>query len=432
MGTRLPDLVRIATATSAALVLAACSAAPTGTTQYRSEVAYEPVSLDSAPALPGVIAANDALGLTMLRTGGEAAGWEGNTVVSPFSAYVALAMLAEGARGGTASAFDAALGASGEARTDAVAALRGALLEYDGDPALAALEELPEAPLLHLADRVVLDDQFAPEDAYLDALARRFDAGIETVDLGDPAAKQVLDEWVDRQTGGLVPESAIEPDPNLRLVLQDAMVLAARWLQPFDPGLTGESPFEAPGGTVDVNTMRGSSGWAWTVTETGDWTSVRMPYVEGFVADLVLPPVGIDPADADQATLTRLWTEGSAAPDGPLVVVSLPVLDLRARMLDLTPALAELGLGELFDGPDLSGITTAEDLHVTQAVQQALLKLHEEGTVAAAVTEIGVAGSAAPTEIVEVNFDRPFLVRVAHADTNLTLFLAAIRDPSLG
>lgn len=432
MGIRLPELIRIATATGAAVVLAACSAAPTRTTQYRSEVAYEPVSLDSASALPGVIAANDALGLTMLRTGGEAAGWEGNTVISPFSAYVALSMLAAGARGGTASAFDSALGAPAEARADAVAALRGALLEYDGDPALAAQDELPETPLLHLADRVVLDDQLVPEDAYLDMLARRFDAGIETVDLGDPAAKQVLDEWVDRETGGLVPESAIEPDPDLRLVLQEAMVLAARWLQPFDPGLTGESPFEAPGGTVSVETMRGSSGWAWTVTEMGDWTSVRMPYVEGFVADLVLPPEGTDPSGADTATLARLWAAEPATPDGPLVVVSLPVLDLRARMLDLTPALEELGLGELLDSPDLSGITTAEDLYVSQAVQQALLKLHEEGTVAAAVTEIGVAGSAAPTEIVEVNFDRPFLVRVAHADTNLTLFLAAIRDPSLG
>ncbi len=51
---------------------------------------------------------------------------------------------------------------------------------------------------------------------------------------------------------------------------------------------------------------------------------------------------------------------------------------------------------------------------------------------AAAVTEIGVAGSAAPTEIVEVNFDRPFLVRVAHAGHQRHLFLATIRDPSLG
>ncbi len=60
------------------------------------------------------------------------------------------------------------------------------------------------------------------------------------------------------------------------------------------------------------------------------------------------------------------------------MVVSLPVLDLRARMLDLTPALEELGLGELLDSPDLSGSTLAEDLYVSQAVQQALLKLHEE------------------------------------------------------
>lgn len=425
--------VATAAATAVVAVLAACSAPAAETQEYRSEVAYERISLGSASALPEVVAANDALGLTMLRTGGDATGREGNTVVSPFSAYVALAMLAEGAAGGTAAAFDVALGASGAARSDAVAALRDVLLEYDGDPALAAREDLPETPLLHLADRVVLDDALVPEDAYLDALARRYDAGIETVDLGSAAAKPVLDEWVDRHTGGLVPQSAIEPDPDLRLVLQDAVVLAARWQQPFDPGLTTESPFRAPDGPVDVATMHGGSAWAWRVTEAAGWTAVRLPYVEGFVADLALPPEGTDPADGDQATLAELWSGGTTVPaDGPLVVVSLPVLDLRARILDLAPALTEMGLGELFDTPDLSGITTAEDLYVSQAVQQALLKLHEEGTVAAAVTEMGVAGSAAPVEIVEVDFDRPFLVRVAHADTGLTLFLAAVRDPSLG
>jgi hypothetical protein len=31
-----------------------------------------------------------------------------------------------------------------------------------------------------------------------------------------------------------------------------------------------------------------------------------------------------------------------------------------------------------------------------------------------------------------MHFDRPFLVRIAHADTDLTLFLAVVRDPSAG
>lgn len=412
--------IRSVAAVAAVGVLAACAAQPS-VGQYRADVAYQQVSLGEASALPQLLAANDELGLAMLRSG-EAP----NVVVSPFSAYVALAMLAEGARGGTAESFDAALGAAGADRTDAVNALRGALLVHDGDPAVAAGDELPEAPLLHLADRVLLDDELVPEQAFLEVLARSYDAGIETVDLGTDAAKPVLDEWVNRETGGLVPESAIVPKPSLRIVLQDAMVLAARWLVPFDPNNTFEEPFETPDGMVDVEMMHGTADGAWPVTEADGWTAVRLPYVDGFVADLVLPPDGVDPADADAATLAALWD--GTEPAGS-VTVAVPVLDLEARPLDLTPSLTDVGLGELFDAPDLSGITTADSLFVDQAVQQARLMVDEDGTVAAAVTEIGVAGSAAPLPAVEVRFDRPFLVRVAHEDTGLTLFLAAIRDP---
>ncbi|MDX5450576.1 MAG: serpin family protein, partial [Actinomycetes bacterium] len=302
-------------------VLAACAAQPDAG-EYRAEVDYRQVSLSEASALAQLLAANDELGLAMLRSG------EGsNVVVSPFSAYVALAMLAEGAHGETAEAFDSALGAAGGDRTDAVNALRGALLVHDGDPAEAAGDDLPEEPLLHLADRVLLDDELVPEAAFLEVLARSYDAGIETVDLGTDAAKPVLDEWVNRETGGLIPESAIAPKPSLRLVLQDALVLAARWLVPFDPNSTFEEPFETPEGTVDVEMMHGTADAVWPVTETASWTAVRLPYVDGFVADLVLPPDGIDPADADAATLAALWD--GAAPAGS-VAVAVPVLDLDA------------------------------------------------------------------------------------------------------
>ncbi|MGM0385102.1 MAG: serpin family protein [Actinomycetota bacterium] len=403
-------------------VLAACAASPE-IDEYRAEVAYQQVGLGEAPALPQLLAANDELGLAMLRSG------EGsNVVVSPFSAYVVLAMLAEGARGGTAESFDSALGAAGADRTAAVNALRGALLVHDGDPVVAAGDELPEEPLLHLADRVLLDDDLVPEQDFLEVLARAYDAGIETVDLGTEAAKPVLDEWVNRETGGLIPESAIVPKPSLRLVLQDAIVLAARWLVPFDPNSTFEEPFGTPDGPMQVETMHGTADGFWPVTDADGWTAVRLPYVDGFVADLVLPPDGVDPADADAATLAELWA-GPAGASAGSVSVTVPVLDLEARPLDLTPSLTDVGLGELFDAPDLSGITTAASLFVDQAVQQARLMMNEEGTVAAAVTEIAVAESAAPLPAIEVRFDRPFLVRVAHADTDLTLFLAAVRVP---
>ncbi|PWD52316.1 serpin family protein [Serinibacter arcticus] len=431
--TRRHGIVRAA-AGAGVLALAACSTqgAASTTTELRSDVAHEVVAIDEAPALAGVLAANDALGLSMLRAATDADP-DANAVVSPFSALVALSMLAEGARGTTATAFDTALGASGEDRTRTVSALQTLLGEHDGDPASATADELPEAPLLHLADRIVLDEGFDVEPAYLDALARWYGAGVETTDLGDPAAREVLGSWLAEHTGGLIRESAIEPNELLRVVLQDVVLFAGRWQVPFSAGATAERPFTGPHGPVQVETMAGSAYGRWTVVEDEGWTAVRLPYTEGFHADLVLPPDGVDPAGADPALLALL-AEVPAAPVGDpttgSIAVTVPVLDLTPEPLDLVPDLTEVGLGELLGTPDLSGI--ANDLTVGQAMQQARLIVDEDGTVAAAVTEIGGEETSAPVHDRTVQFDRPFLLRLAHSESGLTLFLAAVRDPAVG
>ncbi|WP_313558565.1 serpin family protein, partial [Miniimonas arenae] len=306
-----------------------------------------------------------------------------------------------------------------------------------GDPTLAAADELPAAPLLHLADRVVLDDELDVEPDFLAALARGYDAGVDTTDLGVDAAKAVLDEWVNRETGGLVRSSAITPHPDLRVVLQDAIVLAARWRVPFEPSDTAPAAFASGTGVVDVDTLHGTAEADWTAHDVDGWTSVRLPYVEGFVADLVLPPAGTDPADVPLDVLGGLRT-GAEATDlaqGRPIGVAVPVLDLEPGPLDLLPALDAVGLGELSGSPDLRGITTREDLFLAQAAQQARLTLDESGTVAAAVTELAADSTAAqvqPADALVVTFDRPFLLRVADAETGLTLFLAAVREPSAG
>ena len=96
-------------------------------------------------------------------------------------------------------------------------------------------------------------------------------------------------------------------------------------------------------------------------------------------------------------------------------------------------ALAALGVASIDCAGDanLSGIGGVPgELCVAQASQQTVLRIDEEGTVAAALTEIGAeasAASAAPDR--QLHLDRPFLFQIAHSDTDWVLFAAAIRDP---
>ena len=414
-------------ATFLASSLAACGGGDGGDGEpsgyQRADVEFRQVALGDAPDVQAVVDASDAFGLDLLAAADPAE----NLVISPASAVIALAMLGEGATNVGAEELDALLGSSGDARTEAVNALAGVLAAYDGDPGSVDDEDLPESPLVHVANNVVLDDQADVTAAYLARLAEFYDAGVQVADLGSDAGTKVLDVWVREHTGGRIEKSAITPSGDLRLVLQDAVLLAARWQQEFDPGATREGEFTtADRGVQPVDLMTTLQPLAYA--ESDGWQAVELPYRDGFaVARLVLPPEGEDPAAIPATTLAAL--EDGLQRAGTLQVqLSLPRFEVDSTT-NLTEVLKALGVQAIFDpgAGALEGIGPGQELHVGQAVQQATITVGEQGTVAAAVTEIGVAGTAAPVVDVVFVADRPFLMVVEEATTGWDLFQTVVR-----
>ncbi|MGB7425502.1 MAG: serpin family protein, partial [Ornithinimicrobium sp.] len=189
------------------------------------------------------MAAADVMGLDLIAEGGDE-----TTVTSPASLQVALSMAAEGAEGQTLKELETLLGASGQERSDAFNVLTATLADLDGDPAIVRNEELPETPMVHRANGLVLDDDFTANPNFVDVLAQSYGAPATTTDLGSTEGKKILDTWANENTGGLIPKTAIKPDPALALVLQDAIVIAAPWDDPFDAALTEPADFTLPSG----------------------------------------------------------------------------------------------------------------------------------------------------------------------------------------
>ncbi len=430
-GQRLRPAAAVGGAVAAALLAAACSSPDPDQGMVVAEgVEARQVGARDASAVPDLVDATRRIGATLLT----AAPADDNAVVSPSSLALALSMLAEGSRTTSLAELEAALGATAEDRRDAVAALRGALGTYDGDPAVVQDKELPERPMVHLAAQVVVDDQLTPDPDYLHTLADVYGAGVQHVDLGSDRGKGALDDWVRYHTGGLVEQSAMTPGPDLRVVLQDAVVLAARWADPFPEYATDSRPFTLSDGT-EVQTETMANGLVVAYAEADGWRAARMPYVgRSLHADLVLPPAGTDPAAATPELLAAL----SAALDDAepqQVLLQLPTLDVSGEPLDLRPAMYALGVGSVLDPgtADLTGMGAddgGQPLFIAQAMQQAVLQVDEEGTRAAAVTEMGAEAGSAPLDPpVELFLDRPFLMQIAHTETSWPLFVAAVRDP---
>lgn len=413
-------IAAIGLALPAAGALHSAIAADREAEQRRSDQSVDNfVAQTDTESVADVVAATRNIGLQVLAAEPDATG-----VISPSSLVVALSMLADGASGETLAELENVLGAAGVDRLEAVAGLRAALAQFEGDPAVVQKDDLPETPLVHLASQLVVDDELAPNPDYLDLLQLAYGAGASSVDLASPAAKELLDDWVRQNTGGLIEQSAVQPNPALRLVLQDAALLAAAWESPFEPSWPGT--FTNAAGVEEAAQLMAQAATL-QYAEVDGWRAVRLPYRGGgLYADLVLPPKGVAPTAVTAEQLGQL-DAALAAAEPTLVAVTVPKLELRPDPRDLTAAIRELGAGSILDQERADFSLIAPDISVSQAVQQVVFELNEQGTRAAAVTEIALAG-AMPVQPIIFEANRPFLINVAQTDTEWPLFMAAVNS----
>ena len=390
-----------------AIPLSSCATASPG--DLRGTIAPEEFPLDTS-GVPTASAATEALAWTLL------AGKTGNRVLGPSSLMSAIAMLGEGAAGASAASLDSTIGLAGDERSAAVAALRQALAGYDTLPESVDKKEPPEEPVVHQASQVVILDDAIVEEAFLDRLSRFYDSGVDRVDRD--GAKAVLDAWANKHTAGLIEKSAIEVTPDLQLVLQDAVLFAARWRTPFTSEWpvpftpAGGAPTEVPGMTEIVPAR---------FAEGSRWAAVRLPYDDVLAMDVILPGPGITPAELAPDDLVAV-SAGLAEAAEILVSVVMPESDQK-QMWDLLEPVREAGI----DLSDLSGIIDGGTLG--QLVQQVTLTVSPKGTVGAVLTE-GAVRRGAPAYDAELWVDRPYIMRVLDTRTRWPIFLAVVEDPA--
>ena len=426
-------LALAALAPTASALLASCSSSATGT-PLTSTVTRETVSLDSVrTSLADAVTACDELGAQLLnhlltQSPGT------NALASPLSLALALALVADGATDATTQGYDKLLGVSGQERDQTWSAVQTALNRNDRSLDGFDPGKPPETPLVHVANHVVVVDreEVAVSQAYLDTVLRWFSAQVEKVPAGDLADN--LSEWADKNTAGLIKKTGIEVTGDTALVLQNALLFAAQWDTPFKAEDTREGTFtRADGSTTQTKFMHGTRIIPYAYGQ--GWAAVRLGYQggeldgQGLAMDVVLPNQGTSPADLPPAT----WAQASAALDQAAagsdqneVKIVLPKLDLTSGPVELLEMLKALGL----DTSSLDGI--ALGLSISQVVQQVRLLVDEEGTVAAALTEVGLTAGAAPDQSKPIDFvvDHPYVLRLRDLATGTTLVQAAIMGPA--
>ncbi|MGQ0844515.1 MAG: serpin family protein [Sporichthyaceae bacterium] len=357
-----------------------------------------------------------------------------NLVLGPYSTWLALSMLAVGAKGKTAEELATVLHHpfSGERLLQALNALQGTIVHRtDDDDTVLRMDA-------QIFGRRGLE--FVP--AYLDAMAGHFGAPLASIDFADSErARMRINDWVKDRTEGKIPE-LLKPgliDPSIVVVLVNAMYLDAPWEFAIDPKQTSPSEFtKADGSTVEVPFMYYDDHLP---SFRGDgWSAVDLPYEGGGLSMTVVvpdrayefpagggegrevPAKSVDriAEDLDAAALEKLFS----GLKGGGIHLRLPRFTFsthRAMKADLKA----MGAPTAVDRGDYTGITPGGfDLRFVE--HEAFVQVDEYGTKAAAATAVGGGESHGPT--IEAN--RPFLFLIREKATNTVLFVGRVMDPS--
>lgn len=398
------------------LLLAGCTSADAGqATELAPTSEVLPESVVQPRADADANAGMTVFGVELLRQVRQGGA---NTLLSPFSAAIALSMTANGADGDTLAAFEAVLGADTEALNANAAQL---MADY---AALGGSTKASVANSLWVDEATTLYEDFLVH-------AAGYDAGLFSADLDTDGARRAVNRWVSEHTDGMIPEILAQNlEPHIALLLVNAVYLENAFQSPFSANATGPWDFTADDGTVtSTDFMRQTADLPYCSAD--GVTGAVLPYDDGRLAFVVLlPEAGLDSwlAELDGEALTALI----ASAQETRLFLSMPKFT-AAWSEQLNEALSAMGLAVAFDQnrADLSrmGERNGNFFYLDFVIQSARLEVNEEGTRAAAATIVAPGDSAAPLPPAELILDRPFLYAIWDLEAQIPLFLGTYETP---
>jgi len=346
-----------------------------------------------------------------------------NRFVSPSSVLLALAMTYNGAEGETRQAMARALeleGLSSEEVNRGFADLKSML--GSADPKLQ----------LNIANSLWARKGFALKPDFIQRTKEFYAAEVTSLDFSNPGAPGTINSWVKNNTGGRIDKIVDKISDDTILFLINAIYFKGQWTVEFEKSKTREDDFKLADGSQKKLPMMSQSG-KYNYYKGKDFQAVSLPYGSGRMSMYVFLPDKSTSLDQFERNLTaanwETWMKSFRVAPGELM---LPRFRVEYEV-NLNDALKALGMSEAFDSTraNFSGIAQG-GIYISEVKHKTIAEVNEEGTVAAAVTSVGiqVASVQPPQENFIMKVDRPFFVAIRDNVTGTVVFMGSIADPA--
>jgi len=344
--------------------------------------------------------------------------WDQNSLVSPLSVQLALAMTANGADAETLSQLEAVLG--GEIP---LAGLNEYLYSY--------VENLPseEKAKLNIANSIWFRDGLAIEENFLQTNADYYDAAAYKSAFDQQTVKDI-NTWVEENTHGMIDKILEEIAADAIMYLINAIAFEAEWENEYPKENIYQDEFTAQDGSKQmVDFMRSTE---FKYLDDGQATGFIKPYANGdysFVA--LLPNEGTTLQEYIDGLTGQQFLETVNSGTETSVTAILPKFsyDYTVQMND---ALKEMGMPAAFSGQeaDFSKLGSCPDgnIYIGEVLHKTFISVDELGTKAGAVTKVEMRVTGAPIETTTVKLDRPFVYAIMDNATNLPIFIGTVLE----
>lgn len=332
---------------------------------------------------------------------------DANLAVSPYSAGVALSMLAEGAEGQTRAEFNKAL-----------------------NDCLFKSEDLGgnDKITVNSVNSLWIDDDFSVRNRYVNLMQKDFDALVTTLSFGDPATVKAINNWCSEHTNGKITEIIDDLSSGDVMVLVNALYFKAPWLNPFDEHMTSSAKFHGSKSVSDVEMMARKA--YMNYAEYNGCQLVELPYEGGrYAMYVLLPPEDMDINELIGYLSQESYDAAMNSLQSKEVLLKMPKVKVETSLL-LNQSLQHMGIRTAFTGAaDFKGISEMGPLSLGLVKQKCYVEISEKGTEAAAVTSAQIRMTALrPPQYMRMTVDRPYLFFVTDKQESNILFAGRIMN----
>ena len=364
-----------------------------------------------------IVADNNAFTLKFLKMINDADKSGKSFVYSPLSITYVLSMVNTAAEGTTRTELQNTLGFG-----------NGEIKEVNGfcKTLIDGLPKVDTSVQIHIANAIYVNKDYTLKKRFQQDMKGYYGANAESLDFSSPKTLNRINGWCNSKTNGLIPRILNEVDPEAVSYLLNAIYFKAAWVHPFKEHNTKMENFTTANGTEKLPMMCQNDKFLYMKNEVfaavdlpyGDWRKWRMT--------VILPEKGKNISDV----IDYLAKEGTSFLSNMKrrdVDLKLPRFETESTTDDLIGTLKKMGIIRAFDGSQAEIRNMCNrDVYISNMLQKAHIKVDENGSEAAAVTETVVfacVSASEPKPTVVFHADHPFVYLICDASSDVILFV---------